>query len=142
MQEIDDVTTEVRAKQAQQRRSLERGAEKMDLARERIRKRSEALKKPRNRNLDKNRLQAALREMSKDLERLEKGFERMLKRDEDVSDMLDKRRDLLLRDCFRLKRLVDSRRIFEDVKRVRTLGEPVGGRRVDSTLPSWVPGRN
>ena len=142
MQEAGDVSGKVRVEQAQQRRSIARGAEKMNRARDRIRKRSDALRKSRDRNLDKNRLKAALREMSKELDTLEKGFEHMRRRDERVSELLDERRDLLLRDCFQLKRLVDARQMFDDANRVRTLDEPVGGRRLESTLPAWVPGRN
>ena len=142
MKKAEDLAGKVHEMQAHQRRSIAAGTEKMNKARERIRKRSNALRKPRDRNLDNKRMMAALREMSKDLDRLERDVASMRKRDEDVSDLLDNRRDLLLRDCFELKKLADEHRLFRDIDRVRSLAEPLGGQRLRSILPEWVSNKS
>lgn len=139
MEKAGDVAEQIRSIQSKQQRSLEVGSEKLVRERKRIRKRSESLKKPRNRQLDKERMLASLREMSKDMDSLEKGFARMQERDTLISELLEERRDLLLRDCFELKKIIDARRLFEDVERVRSLDEPIGGRQLGSILPNWVP---
>lgn len=142
MQEAAEAAEEVEKLQAQQRSSLAEGAHRMDLARERMRKASRELKRPRDRHLCKGRALAGLREMSKDFQVLERGLERMRERDGRVSDLLDNRRDLLLRACFELKKTVDAGQMFRDVERARSVAEPLGGRRLDTALPDWVPGRN
>ena len=141
MREASEAAERIAERQTTQRAALAEGAERMDRMRERMRKKSEALKKPRARHLDKGRTLAALREMSKDLDSLERDLDGMRKRDAEVSDLLDDRRDALLRACFELKRTADAGRLYRDVERARTFDEPVGGRTFESSLPDWVPGR-
>lgn len=141
MENVAGVTKQIRVMRAKQRRHVGQGSEELARAREHQRKNADAMKKPRDRHLNKARLVSALKEMSKDLARLEGRLKRMEDRDHEISELLDKRRDLLLRDCFELSRVVKSRDMFVDLNRTRSLAEPIGGHTLASVLPSWIPSK-
>lgn len=140
MDEATDLAKKIGGKQQKQRGAIARGAEKLERAREKARHAREAAKRPRDRHADKGRLAAAIREISKDLTACEKIVAAMRKRCDEMEDMRLARNDLLLRDCLRMSAVIDRGRLFEEVNRVRSLSEPIGGDSWHTALPKWVPG--
>lgn len=142
MDQASDIAGQVKSTQRRQRAGIARGSEKLRLARERARRAQLALMKPRDRHLNTGRLRAAVLEISKDIASCEKELDAMKRRDEEVRDALSARNDHLLSDCLALSRIVDSKRLFEDADRARSLADPVGGESWQTLLPDWVPGGN
>jgi hypothetical protein len=139
MTELTSMNGRISRLRTKQRRYAGQGANELANLRARQKKHAQMMKKPRDRHLDKNRLASALIEMSKDLSRLEALLAEMEKRDTEIEEAMCDRRDLLLRDLFKLRRVVSSREMFDDVNRVRSLAEPIGGYASITELPSWAP---
>ena len=140
MDKIKTIKKKTRITQTQQSRIIQRGSDRIERFKVRHRILDKNLKKPRDRSIDKSHLIAAFREMSEDLKKIESDIKLMQDHHDKLDDLLDDRQNEILKECLKLKKIVDSRKIFFSLKRLRSLSEPVGGHRSETILPNWLPG--
>jgi len=114
------------------------GSEQLKKLRDRHQRMIINLKKPRDRALSRGHLTTAVEQMSKDLSELEKDIEKLKKGEEQLIEDTNNRRDLLLRDLKKMHRFIRANKIIEEIKRVHSLAEPIGGETFQHAFPNWV----
>jgi len=136
---VKEKDREISQIRAQLGKGVASGVEKMAQIRERHHKILQASKKPRDKHVTANRIGSALRSISKDLSEVEKDYAKLAKQLVTLTELLDGRRDLLLRDCLELHRLLESSNAYGNMQRIRGFDEPVGGQSLMDSFTTWIP---